>query len=57
MVKEVEEVDETVGQSSETKTCNAQPRGDLGMITNLGFIHLCKADPCAVTLLVVICLL
>lgn len=43
MVKEVKEEDETVGQSSETKTCNSQPRGDLGTITNLRFIHLCKA--------------
>lgn len=43
MVKEVKEEDETVGQSSETKTCNSQPGGDLGTITNLRFIHLCKA--------------
>lgn len=63
MVKEVKEVDETVGQSSETKTCNSQRRGDVGMITKLGFIPVCKAGsaerccPCAVTLLVVICLL
>lgn len=49
MVKEVKEVDGTVEQSSETKTCNSQPRGDLGMITELGFIQLCKAGsvkPC-----------
>lgn len=42
-------MDETVEQSSETKTCNSQPRGDLGMITKLGFIHLCNGGsvkPC-----------